>query len=141
MNNVHSTSPNVSNLIENVRMKEKFLNKKKESLEKLKGKLEKSLATAKDTVNRIKVGVHFNDSTYLLLPLPDDIEEMGTTTHISVYFKTSKDNGFLLYLGNQKGTKVCRVSNVSVSSCVRFASLLYEKYIVCVSGRLYSSGN
>lgn len=110
---IDSASPNVTNLIETVRIQENELTRKKKSLEKIKGELEKSLATAKDTANRVKVGVIFNESTFLRLPLPDNIEEMGTSMHISLYFKTSKDNGFLLYLGTPKGSKGCRFNNVS----------------------------
>jgi laminin alpha 3/5 len=53
---------------------------------------------------RIKVGVTFSQNTALELRNPESLPQLATSTKVSLYFKTNKPNGFLLYLGNEEGT-------------------------------------
>ena len=59
----------------------------------------------------MKVGVTFYQNTTLELRNPESMSQLATSTPVSVYFKTDKQNGFLLYLGNELGThrKIRRV--------------------------------
>lgn len=66
-------------------------------------------------VNRILVGVTFDRLSVLQPRLPDTIDEMSTSTHVSAYFRTPEPNGMILYLGNPKGTKLRKTKTVSSS--------------------------
>ncbi|KAJ9580421.1 hypothetical protein L9F63_024397, partial [Diploptera punctata] len=68
---------------------------------------------SRDVANRMKVGVTFYPNTTLELRNPESMSQLATSTQVSLYFKTNKPNGFLLYLGNELGThrKVRRVDS------------------------------
>lgn len=68
---------------------------------------------ARTVANRIQVGVTFDRRSTLQPRLPDTVDEMSTSTHVSAYFKTKEKNGFLLYLGNPKDTNLRRTKSVS----------------------------
>ena len=46
----------------------------------------------------------FYTNTILELRNPESMSQLATSTHVSLYFKTDKPHGFLLYLGNEVGT-------------------------------------
>lgn len=46
----------------------------------------------------------FSQNTTLELRNPGSLPQLATSTKVSLYFKTNKLNGFLLYLGNEEGT-------------------------------------
>ncbi|KAJ0183974.1 hypothetical protein K1T71_000397 [Dendrolimus kikuchii] len=66
---------------------------------------------ARTVANRIQVGVTFDRRSTLQPRLPDTVDEMSTSTHVSAYFKTKEKNGFLLYLGNPKDTMLRRTKS------------------------------
>nr|CAD7256718.1 unnamed protein product [Timema shepardi] len=66
--------------------------------------LKQKVAMARDLTNRIKVGMTFYRNTTLQLKNPDNLDQLGTSSKVSVYFRTPELNGFLLYLGNEVGT-------------------------------------
>lgn len=70
----------------------------RDSIEDLKRKV----AEARETTNRIKVGVRFYEDTTLQLRNPESLSQQTTSSRLSVFFNTSQPNGFLLYLGNEK---------------------------------------
>ena len=49
------------------------------------------------------MGVTFSQNTALELRNPESLPQLATSTKVSLYFKTNKPNGFLLYLGNEEG--------------------------------------
>lgn len=59
------------------------------------------------------MGVTFDSLSILQPRLPDSVDEMSTSTHVSAYFRTKKKDGFLLYLGNPKDTNLRRTKSVS----------------------------
>lgn len=75
-------------------------------------KLNQQIELARDLANRIKVGVSFSPSTYLELRNPDNIEDLVISTKFSGYFRTNKENGFLFYIGNPKGTNLPKTKTV-----------------------------
>lgn len=125
MERVDSIAPNVTTLADVITDQQDEFKDKMQNLEKLKGEVEKAVTTAKDTANRINVGVQFDISTAIQLPPPENIEDMGISTHVSAYFKTSQKSGFLMYLGNPKGSKLGGNPNVSLFS-MRFYNFYFE---------------
>lgn len=111
--NVKQTQPNITNLVKIVSEKQQRMEANKKAAENSIEKLRKAVALAKELANSIKIGVEFEPSTQLELKPPDNVDELGTSTHVSAYFRTPKDNGFLMYLGNQDGTKLRRTKSVS----------------------------
>lgn len=65
-------------------------------------KLKKQIEIARDIANKIKVGVTFHPNTTLELQPPPSLSQLATNSKVSAYFKTEKQDGFLLYLGNEK---------------------------------------
>ncbi|KAK3929045.1 Laminin subunit alpha [Frankliniella fusca] len=51
---------------------------------------------------QIKVGVRFYQDTTLQLRNPESLSQQTTSSRVSVYFKTERPNGFILYLGNER---------------------------------------
>ncbi|KAJ8736784.1 hypothetical protein PYW07_000055 [Mythimna separata] len=73
--------------------------------------LKELIEKARTLANRIQVGVEFDSHTTLQPRLPDTVDEMSTSTHVSVYFKTNETNGLILYLGNPKDTNLRRTKS------------------------------
>lgn len=67
---------------------------------------------ARTVANRIQVGVSLDLVSTLQPRLPDTVDEMSTSTHVSAYFRTKEKNGFILYLGNPKDTMLRRTKSV-----------------------------
>ncbi|XP_059055423.1 laminin subunit alpha [Achroia grisella] len=68
--------------------------------------LKKLIEQARTVANRIQVGVSFDSQSTLQPRLPDNLDEISTSTNVSAYFRTKRKDGFLLYLGNPKGTNL-----------------------------------
>ena len=51
------------------------------------------------------MGVEFRRDMTLRLKNPEGLDRSATSTDISFFFRTDNPNGFLLYLGNEVGTK------------------------------------
>ncbi|XP_074042767.1 laminin subunit alpha [Leptinotarsa decemlineata] len=69
-------------------------------------KLMQQIELARDSANKIKVGVKFQPSTTLELRNPKNIEKLSTSTKFSGYFKTDQPNGLVFYIGNPNGTNL-----------------------------------
>ena len=68
---------------------------------------------ARTVANRLPVGVTFDRWSTLQPRLPDTVDEMSTSTHVSAYFRTKEKDGFILYLGNPKDTMLRRTKSVN----------------------------
>lgn len=64
-------------------------------------KLKSQIEIARELANSIKVGVRFHPNTTLELQPPASLAQLANDFKTSVYFRTNKTNGFLLYLGNE----------------------------------------
>ncbi|XP_065337904.1 laminin subunit alpha [Cloeon dipterum] len=102
---VNKVLPNITNLIDSVKVGQENLNRRGEDVGLKIAELKKQVMQARDLANRIKVGVQFYPNTTLQLKNPEGLPLLATSTKISTYLKTSKTNGFVLYLGNAVGTK------------------------------------
>ncbi|KAL7292410.1 hypothetical protein TKK_0013999 [Trichogramma kaykai] len=63
--------------------------------------LKRKISNARDLANRIRIGLTFVPNTMLELQNPESLAMQTTATKISLYFRTPRTNGFLLYLGNE----------------------------------------
>ncbi|XP_031783644.1 laminin subunit alpha [Nasonia vitripennis] len=70
--------------------------------------LKKKIAHARELANSIKIGLTFFPNTTLELKNPESLPGQTTSTKISIYFRTQRANGFLLYLGNENRTNTPR---------------------------------
>ncbi|XP_046389625.1 laminin subunit alpha [Ischnura elegans] len=102
---VSTLLPDINKLMSQVGERQSSMDAAHEDLREQIRILEKKLALARDTVNRIKVGVKMYANTSLELRNPEGLAQLGTSARVSTYFKTDKPNGFVLYLGNEIDTK------------------------------------
>lgn len=113
LDKINTILPNITNLINQLAPQQKEL---QESIDDIEGKikqLERKIEEARQTANKIKVGMTFYPTTTLELRNPPNLDDLSTSTHISTYFKTSNPNGLVFYLGNKEGTKLRRTKTVS----------------------------
>ncbi|XP_049885179.1 laminin subunit alpha [Pectinophora gossypiella] len=111
LTNINEMNPNISTTYRAVKMRQEDLeNQRMEADEKL-NKLRNLIEQARTVANRIQVGVDFDRHSTLQPRLPDSVDEMSTSTHVSAYFRTKEKNGFLLYLGNPIDTNLRRTKS------------------------------
>lgn len=70
--------------------------------------LKNKIANARELADRFKIGLTFYRNTTLELKNPESLPLLATSTKVSLYFRTNKTNGFLLYLGNEENAKLPR---------------------------------
>ena len=75
-------------------------------------KLKMNVTKARDLANSIRIGLTFFPNTTLELKNPESLMLQSTETKISLYFRTDKENGLLLYLGNENRTNSPRIKTV-----------------------------
>ncbi|XP_071119471.1 laminin subunit alpha-like [Haliotis cracherodii] len=64
--------------------------------------LKEKIALARDEANRIRVGIRFVGNTSLTLRNPANLEQAGSYTKISLFFKTTQEDGLLYYMGGDQ---------------------------------------
>uniref|UniRef100_A0A7E4ULG0 Laminin subunit alpha-1 n=1 Tax=Panagrellus redivivus TaxID=6233 RepID=A0A7E4ULG0_PANRE len=64
--------------------------------------LKEKIALARDKTNMIKLSAHFEPSSHLELPLPNTANDVSAYTEIRFFFRTPRDTGSVLYLGNEE---------------------------------------
>nr|CAI5850401.1 unnamed protein product [Callosobruchus analis] len=104
LNTVNETLPSVIQSLEDIPKKQAENKRTSNNIQSNINKLNQQIELARDIANRIKVGVEFYPNTTLELRTPKNIEDLTTATKFSGYFKTSKPNGLLFYIGNPQGT-------------------------------------
>ncbi|KAG6444669.1 hypothetical protein O3G_MSEX003477, partial [Manduca sexta] len=111
LDKINKMEPRIKSTYRNVKKNQDDLeHRRKEADEKLK-KLKDLVEQARTVANRIQVGVTFDVHSTLQPRLPDSVDEMSTSTHVSAYFRTKREDGFLLYLGNPKDTMLRRTKS------------------------------
>ncbi|XP_045509429.1 laminin subunit alpha [Colias croceus] len=111
VSDIGTMNPNIESTYRTVKMQQESLeDRRKEADEKLQ-KLRELIEQARTVANRIPVGVTFDRWSTLQPRLPDTVDEMSTSTHVSAYFRTKEKNGFILYLGNPKDTMLRRTKS------------------------------
>ncbi|KAI8431212.1 hypothetical protein MSG28_001250 [Choristoneura fumiferana] len=112
VNNIDGTNPKLSEKYLSVEEKQKDFEKRRAEADKRLKKVNDLIEQARTVANRITVGVNFDRFATLQPRLPDTIDEMSTSTHVSAYFRTREKDGFILYLGNPEGTMLRRTKSV-----------------------------
>ncbi|KAK2708492.1 hypothetical protein QYM36_014189 [Artemia franciscana] len=100
---VASEIPAILSLADMVTQKENVLRPLGTDVGDLLRELKQKIAVAHDNANRIPVGVSFKPNTVLELRPPEDLENVKTSTTMSLFFRTNSPDGFLAYLGNEIG--------------------------------------
>jgi len=101
---VESVKPDIDQLIGELNTQRNVLDASGLDIKAQIESLRQKISMAREVANRIKVGVTFSQNTALELRNPESLPQLATSTKVSLYFKTNKPNGFLLYLGNEEGT-------------------------------------
>jgi laminin alpha 3/5 len=112
LNSMNSMLPDIHNRLKNLSNRQQSINGSGNSLYDKIESLKRKISNARDLTNRIRIGLTFFPNTTLELKNPESLPLQTTSTKISVYFRTSKANGFLMYLGNENRTNILRVKTV-----------------------------
>lgn len=100
--------PNITSLLNNLNNNQKSIDATGNDLQSKLEALRNKIANARELANRFKTGLTFYRNTTLELKNPESLPLLATSTKISLYFRTNKTNGFLLYLGNEEKMKLPR---------------------------------
>lgn len=93
--------PNLQLLVDKLKSKQEESQVNGNNLADRIERLKKQIEIAREMANSIKVGVQFHPNTTLELQTPSNIAQFASDFKTSVYFRTNKTNGVLLYLGNE----------------------------------------
>jgi len=104
--------PNINSLLNSLNGNQKSIDTTGNDLQSKIEALRNKIANARELANRFKTGLTFYRNTTLELKNPESLPLLSTSTKISLYFRTNKTNGFLLYLGNEEKTKLPRSKTV-----------------------------
>lgn len=110
---VDKVMPNITSLLNSLNNNQKSIDAIGKDLQSKIEALKNKIANARELANRFKTGLTFYRNTTLELKNPESLPLLATSTKISLYFRTNKTNGFLLYLGNEEKTKLPRSKTVS----------------------------
>ncbi|XP_063239907.1 laminin subunit alpha [Bacillus rossius redtenbacheri] len=101
---VNTVVPDIDSLMQQVGEKQSNLERLGRDVKSQIDQLKEKVALARQLANRIEVGLTFYRNTSLQLKNPDNLPQLGTSSKVSLYFRTGETNGLLLYLGNEIST-------------------------------------
>lgn len=110
---VDKVMPNITSLLNSLNNNQKLVDTIGNDLQSKIEALRNKIANARELANRYKTGLTFYRNTTLELKNPESLPLLATSTKISLFFRTNKTNGFLLYLGNEENIKLPRSQTVS----------------------------
>jgi len=111
---VDKVVPNITNLLNSLNGNQKSIDSITNDLQNKIETLKNKIANARELADRFRTGLTFYRNTTLELKNPESLPLLTTSTKISLYFRTNKTNGFLLYLGNEEKIKLSRSKTVSL---------------------------
>jgi len=111
---VDKVVPNITNLLNSLNGNQKSIDSITNDLQNKIETLKNKIANARELADRFRTGLTFYRNTTLELKNPESLPLLTTSTKISLYFRTNKTNGFLLYLGNEEKIKLPRSKTVSL---------------------------
>jgi laminin alpha 3/5 len=111
---VDKVVPNITNLLNSLNGNQKSIDTITNDLQNKIETLKNKIANARELADRFRTGLTFYRNTTLELKNPESLPLLTTSTKISLYFRTNKTNGFLLYLGNEEKIKLPRSKTVSL---------------------------
>ncbi|XP_050097931.1 laminin subunit alpha isoform X1 [Anopheles aquasalis] len=93
--------PNIRQLVEKLDKKQNQVDSIVSDIGDRLESLKRQIGEARAFANTIRVGMLFHPNTTVELKPPKSLSHMATNSNISVFFRTDKTEGFLLYLGNE----------------------------------------
>ncbi|KAI5640962.1 laminin G domain-containing protein [Phthorimaea operculella] len=111
LNTLNEMSPNISRTHQDIRARQEQVDAQHREAEDNLRRVKDLIEQARTALNRLPMGVSFERQTTLQPRLPDTVDEMSTSTHVSAYFRTREPNGLILYLGNPRGTNLRRTKS------------------------------
>lgn len=112
MDTLNRVTPNISELLDNLEQSEKRIDVVHDKLHTKINNLKDQIDRTREMVNQIKTGLTFYRNTTLELKKPDSHSSLITSNEFSVYFKTSKPNELVLFLGKEEQPgRMVRVEN------------------------------
>ncbi|KAH0550044.1 laminin subunit alpha [Cotesia glomerata] len=108
LDSVSKVLPDMANLLSKLGETQKNIDVVGSDLKDKIEALKRRISNARELADRFKIGVTFYRNTTLQLKNPESLPLLATSTKLSLYFRTDKANGFLLYLGNEDRGKVTR---------------------------------
>lgn len=97
---VSAILPSLQSLVDDLKLKQDATKKSGNDLAERIERLKKQIESARDLANSIKVGVQFHPNTTLELKAPSKIGQLASDFTTSLYFRTNRSDGLLLYIGN-----------------------------------------
>ncbi|XP_034947491.1 laminin subunit alpha [Chelonus insularis] len=108
LDSVSKILPNMTELLDKVGETQNNIDSSSDDLKNKIEELKNKVANARELADRFKIGLTFYRNTTLQLKNPEGLPLLATSTKLSVYFRTDKTNGLLLYLGNEEKEKISR---------------------------------
>ncbi|EFN79905.1 laminin subunit alpha [Harpegnathos saltator] len=105
---VDKVVPNITNLLNSLNSNQKSIDTTGKDLQNKIEALKNKIANARELADRFRYGLTFYRNTTLELKNPESLPLLATSTKVSLYFRTNKTNGFLLYLGNEEKANLPR---------------------------------
>lgn len=109
---VNSLVPNITSLLNDLKLNQQSIESNSNDIHKKIENLRQKIGNARELADRFKIGVTFYRNTTLELKNPENLPLLATATKVSLYFRTNKTNGFLLYLGNEEKANIPRSKTV-----------------------------
>uniref|UniRef100_A0A0B7BNE7 Laminin subunit alpha n=1 Tax=Arion vulgaris TaxID=1028688 RepID=A0A0B7BNE7_9EUPU len=110
LNSAIKSKPEVETLLNGLTVNADRLVEVGRTLEVSVAALKEKIARARDEANRIKVGLRFMGNSTVTLRNPPNLEEAGSYSKVSVFFKSTQLDALLLYVGNNQNTDDSNVS-------------------------------
>lgn len=110
---VDKVAPNITSLLNSLNDNQKSIDTVGKDLQSKIEALKNKITNARELADRFKYGLTFYRNTTLELKNPESLPLLATSTKISLYFRTNKPNGFLLYLGNEEKANLPRSKTVN----------------------------
>ncbi|BFY99968.1 hypothetical protein BsWGS_03008 [Bradybaena similaris] len=103
-NSAVNSKPEVERLLNSLTVTADQLVDAGRTLEVSVASLKEKIARARDEANRIKVGLRFLGNSTVTLRNPPNLEDAGSYSKVSVFFKTTQPDALILYVGSNQNT-------------------------------------
>jgi len=98
------TMPKVKEHLSRLTVNAEILTNKTRQLVQDVTDLREKIARARDEANSIRVGLKFHGNTTVTLRNPANLEDSGSLSELSVFFKTNQTDALLVYIGKNHNT-------------------------------------
>jgi len=139
LNEAKDSVPFSSAITEGLEEKRPFFEDKKAQIGADIAELKARIQTARELANRVPVGMNFVESSHLLLGNPQSLDSQQVQTKISLFFKTEKPDGLILFIGNGPGKRAeasqsdsdsAKTESLNLCTCAQSLWLLMLRLMV-----------